>query len=159
MSVGASDFFIAMMFAVPFFSNIIQLFSPVFFERHICRKKFIFIFMGIYRYLKCTVIFIPLLFPRQLWMPLIFSVYLAANLAACFSMPAYNNLCISMAQGRIQYWFMPLKQALGMVVIVSSYLIFGKIIDLLADKYRIYILMYVMAIFTSTLAMFFLYRQ
>jgi len=153
--IGASDFFVATMFTIPFFTNIVQIFSPIFFERHKFRKKYILLFFGIYRLMRCTIVFIPLLFSRPLWMPLIFTAYLLANLFGCFTMPAYNNLCIRLARGGIRYWYMPLKQALLMIVIVSTYLIFGKIMDISADKYKTFILMYGIAAFASILSLVF----
>lgn len=151
--LGASDFFIALMFSTPLFCCMVQIITPVFYERHKWRKFYMMLFLGIHRFSKCCIIFIPLIFSSSLWMPLIFIIYLISNLASSFNSPAHNNLCMSLLPEEDQYWFMPLRQALNMIITVLVYVLLGKLLDVFHNSYTIYVVAYILSFITSVLSL------
>lgn len=153
--LGASDLFVALMFSTPLYCSIVQILTPVFFERYKQRKIYMLIFFGIHRILKCCIIFIPIIFPKDLWMPAIFIVYLISNIASSFNAPAFNILTMSLFTEKDKYWFMPLRQASIMVVQVLVYVVMGKILDDYNNSYTIYVAAYILSLITSVLSLVF----
>ncbi|MCX8132290.1 MAG: MFS transporter [Clostridia bacterium] len=148
--LGANDQFNGIIAAVPALSGVIQVISPMIFEKLARRKFLISLFCIIFRLLLGTMVFIPLLVESKLMrLSLLFGMYLAAYLMVSFISPAASNWLINLTPESMRGRYFGRKDSYVLALTTVISLFMGKILDIYknnGDTYTGFILVFVFVI-------------
>lgn len=128
--MGASDQFNGIIGAIPVLAGVIQVFSPMVFEKLESRKFLVSLLCFFHRLMLSTMVFIPLLFrDTALRLAAVTLVYFVSYLLVSFATPAASNWMVNLApQGsRGSYFGMRESCILAFVTVVT--LILGRVMD------------------------------
>lgn len=128
--IGANDQFNGIIAGVPALAGVVQILSPLAFERKIRRKPLIVAITLIYKLILGMMLFIPLLVQeKQARLALLFSMYLAAFLLSSFVTPAANNWLISLVPGSIRGKFFGRRDSYTLAFVTIVNLLMGRVLD------------------------------
>jgi len=144
--LGASDYLVGIMLSLPLFTNFLQLLSALIYEKMERRKTLIVILTAAYRFLVTFIIFIPLILPKDFWVPALFVMILLGYGALSLYASATNNWIISLVpqkyRGRYFSRRESIFQAVGMVVSLAV----GGLVDLTGRTYYSFCIAFGLAI-------------
>lgn len=128
-SLGAAPGQIAMIAMVPQLGCVLQLFTPLFFERRSHRKRGIILFCFLFRFLAGAVVLAPYLFRGRAQLDCAFALYAVAFLSAGFVTPALNQWIIQIAplENRGQYF--AVKDIAAQLVTAAAAFGMGRMLD------------------------------
>ena len=128
--LGAGDSFNGIIGAIPVLAGVIQLLSPIYFERVEKRKLQVSILNFLHRFILGLMVFIPLIFfdntPRLLVLSII---YFIAYLAVSFANPATSGLIIDLVPGNIRGKYFGKRESIVIASGMIVSLIMGKVMD------------------------------
>ncbi|OPX44293.1 major facilitator superfamily protein [Ruminiclostridium hungatei] len=129
--LGASDQFNGIIVALPLLANIIQMFSPLLFERIAGRRKLIVALCLFYRVLLGMMMFVPFMTDsKPARLIILGSMYFVAYCASGFLTPAAASWIISLVPERMRGRYFGVRDMciLASAAVVS--LVMGRVLDL-----------------------------
>lgn len=135
--LGASDQFIGIIVALPLLANVLQMFSPLFLERLVSRKKLVVVTCLFYRALLGLMILIPVITQdKSARLFMLGGMYFAAYLVFSYSNPAGGSWIISLVPERFRGRYFGLRDTCIISSAAILSLSLGRILDILkaADK-------------------------
>jgi Na+/melibiose symporter-like transporter len=137
--LGASDQFNGILAAIPALAGIIQVFSPIVFEKLINRKFLVSVLALFFRLVLGFMIFIPLLVQDKLLrLSLLAGMYFVANLAASFLTPAAGNWIISLTPESMRGNYFGRRDSYILAITSIIALVMGKVLDLFRQNNQTY---------------------
>lgn len=137
--LGASDQFNGILAAIPALAGIIQVFSPMVFEKLKNRKFLIAILCLFYRLTLGLMVFIPLLVQDKfVRLTLLAGMYFLAYLAASFITPAAGNWIISLTPENMRGSYFGRRDSYILAVTSIVALVMGKVLDIFKQNDQTY---------------------
>jgi Major Facilitator Superfamily. len=128
--LGADDSFNGVLGAVPVLAAIIQIISPVFFERMEKRKLMISILCLVHRLLLGSMVFIPFLARgKTSRLTLLILVYLLAYLAISFASPAASSWMIDLTPDNIRGSYFGKRESYVLFATTFFTLVMSRVLD------------------------------
>ncbi len=128
--LGADDAFNGIIGALPVLAGVIQLFSPIYFERLEKRKLQIAILNFLHRFILGLMVFIPLIaFDRTPRLLLLSAIYFIAYLAVSFASPAASGLLIDLTPANIRGRFFGRRESFLIAVGTVFALVLSSVMD------------------------------
>ena len=128
--LGADDSFNGIIGAIPVLAGVIQLFSPIYFERLEKRKLQVAILNFLHRFILGLMVFIPLIvFERTPRLLLLSTVYFIAYLAVSFANPAASGLLIDLTPENIRGRFFGKRESFTIAIGTIFAIILGRVMD------------------------------
>jgi MFS family permease len=132
--LGASTQYLAIIGAIPQLGCILQMFSPIIFERLKHRKLLICICCFLFRFSIGTIIFVPfIVHSTSLRLLIIMIIYTFGYLVAGFVTPGLNNWYLSVAPEKGRGKFLSIKD-IGSMISVS---VFSILVSKMLDYFKI----------------------
>ena len=128
-SLGAAPGQIAMIAMIPQLGCVLQLVTPLFFERRSRRKRGIIVCCFLFRFLAGAVVLAPYLFRGRAQMGCAFALYAAAFLAAGFVTPALNQWIIQIAPLEKRGQYFSIKDIAAQLVTAAAAFGMGRMLD------------------------------
>jgi MFS family permease len=158
--LGANDQFNGIIGAIPALAGIIQVFSPMVFEKMQKRKFLISILCLFYRLLLGFMVFIPLITPNTTArLALLAGSYFLAYLSASFITPAAGNWIIELAPVNIRGRYFGLRESYIQAFAAAVSLSMGKVLDIFSTsgrKYEGFVLVFSVALVITVVNFIFL---
>ena len=137
--LGASDQFNGILAAIPALAGVIQVFSPMVFEKLKNRKFMICIMAILFRLTLGSMFFIPLLVEDKfLRLTLLASMYFFAYLLASFLTPAAGNWIISLTPESMRGRYFGRRDSYILAISSVIALLMGKVLDLFKQNNHTY---------------------
>lgn len=132
--LGASDSFNGIIGAIPVLAGIIQLFSPMVFEK-LERRKFITVFLCLlHRILLGLMVFIPFIVPgASAQLATIAGVYFIAYLSVSFINPAGSGWIIDLTPEHMRGKYFGSRESYILAAVTVITLIMGRVMDAFRD--------------------------
>jgi MFS family permease len=151
--LGADDSFNGIIGALPVLAGVIQLFSPMFFEKMEKRKLQITILNFLHRFLLGLMVFIPFIAAgRVSRLFLLAGVYFMAYLCVSFANPATSGMLIDLTPENIRGRYFGVRESYLMAVGIALTLIMGVVMDAFKDggnQYGGFIVMFSLVLLMS----------
>lgn len=137
--LGASDQFNGILAAIPALAGIIQVFSPMVFEKLKNRKVIVSFLCLFFRLTLGLMVFIPVLVQDKLLrLTLLASFYFLAYLAASFITPAAANWIISLTPDHMRGSYLGRRDSYILAVTSIIALSMGKVLDIFKQNNQTY---------------------
>lgn len=128
--LGADDAFNGIIGAIPVLAGVIQLFSPIYFERLEKRKLQVAILCFLHRFILGLMVFIPLIvFDRTPRLLLLSAIYFVAYLAVSFATPAASGFLIDLVPENIRGRYFGRRESYVLAVGTIVSLVLGRVMD------------------------------
>lgn len=138
--LGASDQFNGILVALPLLANIIQMFSPLLFEKLSRRKGFVVALSLFYRTLLGLMMFIPLITDsKPLRLMILGVMYFIAYCACGFLSPAAGSWIISLVHERQRGRYFGIRDMCILASSSAMSLVMGRILDWFKSNQQDYI--------------------
>ena len=133
--LGADDSFNGIIGALPVLAGVIQLLSPMFFEKMEKRKLQVTILNFLHRFLLGLMVFIPFIaVGRTSRLFLLAGIYFLAYLALSFASPAASGMLIDLTPENIRGRYFGVRESYLLAVGIVLTLIMGVIMDAFKDN-------------------------
>lgn len=133
--LGADDSFNGIIGAIPVLAGIIQMISPIIFERMEKRKLLISLFAFLHRLLLASLVFIPVLLKGQSSrLALLAVVYFLSYLAISFINPAVSGWIIDLIPESIRGRYFGIRESYVLGAATIFTLIMGRVLDAFKAK-------------------------
>jgi Na+/melibiose symporter-like transporter len=157
--LGAGDSFNGIIGAIPVLAAVIQLFSPLYFEKIEKRKLQVTILNSTHRLLLGLMVFIPFIAagrtPRLI---LLAGMYFLAYLLQCFANPAASTMLIDLTPENIRGRYFGARESYLLAVGITLTLIMGIVMDAFKDggnQYGGFIVMFSLVLAMAAFNFFF----
>lgn len=152
--LGASDQFNGTIGAIPVFAGIIQIFTPMVFERLEKRKFLISILSFLHRILLGFMVFIPLIIKDVvLCLGLIAGTYFVSYLMVSFISPPASNLIVSLTPESTRGRYFGVRESYILAAVTVVTLVMGRVMDVFKQRGSEYSGFLVVFIFVLVLAL------
>ena len=143
--LGASESLAGILVAMPMGMSVVQLFSAIYFSNKRRRKKTIVALVAVFRTLMPLTVLIPLVVPREWWVPVhVVLVTLAFGSMASF-LPGLNNWVVSLVPIRIRGRFFAHRERVFQTVALCTSLLIGALVDALGRGYAAFVAVFAVA--------------
>lgn len=133
--LGAGDSFNGIIGAIPVLAGIIQLISPIVFEKMEKRKLTVSILCLIHRLLLGFMVFIPFLAKGQTTrLALVAAIYFISYLAVSFINPAASGWLIDLVPDNIRGRYFGVRESYILGASTVFTLVMGRVLDIYKDK-------------------------
>lgn len=133
--LGADDSFNGIIGALPVLAGVIQLFSPIFFEKMEKRKLTVTVLNFLHRFLLGLMVFIPFIAAgRTSRLLLLAGIYFLAYLALSFASPASSGMLIDLTPDNIRGRYFGVRESYLLAVGIVITLVMGAIMDVYKDN-------------------------
>ena len=137
--LGANDAFNGIIGAIPVLAGVIQLFSPMYFERCEKRKPQAAILNFLHRFILGLMVFIPLVaVEKSLRLLLLSVVYFVAYLAVSFANPAASGILIDLTPEKIRGKYFGKRESYLIGFGMAVALILGRVMDAFKASGNVY---------------------
>lgn len=144
--LGAGDSFNGIICAIPILSCIIQLFSPIVFERMEKRKLLVSLFALLHRVFLGLMVFIPFIAKGETSrLVLVTGIYFISYLAASFINPAASGWMIDLTPDSIRGRYLGIRESYVLATSTVFTLIMGRVMDVFknaGNEYGGFIIMF-----------------
>lgn len=152
--LGAGDSFNGIIGAIPVLVGIIQLISPIIFEKMEKRKLVVALLALIHRLLLGSMVFIPFIAKGQTSrLALVAIIYFIAYLAASYINPAASGWIIDLTPDSIRGRYLGMRESYILGATTVFTLIMGRVLDIYKDRGNEYGGFIVMFAFVFVLAL------
>ncbi len=128
--LGADDAFNGIIGAIPVLAGVIQLFSPIYFEKQERRKLQVTVLNFLHRFILGLMVFIPLIaFDKTPRLLLLAGIYLTAYLAVSFANPAASGIMIDLTPENIRGRYFGKRESFLLAVGTVFSLVLGRVLD------------------------------
>ena len=133
--LGASDQLNGILGAIPVLSSVVQILSPMVFEKLTRRKFLISIMCFIHRLLLGMIVFIPIMVRNTtIRLSLLLAAYLVAYLLVSFISPPVGSWIINLVPESIRGRYFGMRESYILVFVMVTGLASGKVIDILRQR-------------------------
>lgn len=133
--LGAGDSFNGIIAAIPVLAGVIQLFSPIVFEKMEKRKHIVMLLCLIHRLLLGFMVFIPFIVKGQsARLAMVAAVYFISYLAVSFINPAASGWIIDLTPENIRGKYFGTRESYMLGAATVFTLIMGRVLDIYKDK-------------------------
>jgi HEAT repeat protein/MFS family permease len=133
--LGASNFWMGVLSAIPTFAGLVQIFSSYVVERRGERKRFTAWFSGASRILWLPILLIPFLLPRGAWFPVFVALFLLSSVFLSVPVPAFTSWLSDLVPPDHRGLYFGRRNMLAGITVMVVALPAGWFLDL-AVKYR-----------------------
>jgi len=128
--LGANDQFNGIILSLPLLASMVQMFSPLIFERLSSRKKLIVALCSFYRAMLCLMILIPIITDnKSIRLFMLGGMYFIAYLAGSFLNPAAGSWIISLVPERIRGRYFGLRDMFILASTAILSIVMGRVLD------------------------------
>lgn len=157
--LGADDAFNGIIGAIPVLAGVVQLFSPIYFEKLEKRKLQVMILNFLHRFILGLMVFIPLIaFDRMPRLLLLSTIYFIAYLAVSFASPAASGLLIDLTPENIRGRYFGSRESYLIAVGTIFALVLGRVMDAFkagGNEYGGFVVMFSVILLLSFANLFF----
>lgn len=143
--LGASDNLTGIIASIPMLMNVLQVVAALLMERVKHKKRVINLLNLAYRSIMSLAIFIPLLLPKDWWVPAFVAMNVLGFLFCSVLSPSFNDWMMGLTLPRVRGQFFARREAAFQAAGMAASLIMGVVVDAFHKNYAAFLIPYLVA--------------